>query len=109
MTEPDASIGFYVLDNILVIMVGGGAIDVELHEVLAFQSGKQLMDLVKQPELADVVLFRPVGHHMEVDQWLCPVFDSGHDGMPLEGHKFDEHCRAWPWSLLLEELYIVVP
>ena len=94
MPKSDACVSLDVLDNILVIMVGGGAVDVELHEVLAIQSGKLLMDLVKQPELADVFLLRPVGHNMEVDQWLRPVFDSGHDGMPLEGHKFDEHCLS---------------
>lgn len=109
MPESDACVGLDVLDQFLVVVVGRRAVDVKLHECFTRQPGKLLMDLVEQPEFSDVLLLGPVGDHMEVDERLRPVFDALHDGMPLEGHKLDEHRRTIPCGLLLDKLDIAVP
>ena len=110
MPESDTRIGLDILDYVLMVVVGRRAVDVELHESLALQSGKQLVNPVEQPELPHVGILRhPVGDNMEVDNRLCTVFDSRHNGLPFEGNKFYEYGRTLPCRLLLDKLHVVVP
>lgn len=56
-----------VFYNILVIMIGGRTVNVKFHKSLTLQPGKQSMNLIEQPELADILLLRPVGHYVEIN------------------------------------------
>ena len=67
------------------------------------------MDLVEQPEFADIFLLGPVGNDVEIDERLRTVFNTRHNGVPLERHKLNEHRRTIPCCLLLDKLDIVVP